>query len=53
LDALAFPDGSMSATELRRQVFMLGSIADEDLGSVRSKRGTNWRNDAVIKQVLP
>ena len=45
--ALAFPDGSMTAAGLRREVLKLDPIADEDLASVWAKRGTNWRNDPV------
>jgi hypothetical protein len=51
--AIAFPDGSMTAAGLRREVFVLDPIADEDLARVWTKRGLNWRNDAVIKRVLP
>jgi hypothetical protein len=42
--ALAFPDGSMSASGLRREVFMLASVC--------AKLGTSWRNGAIIKRVL-
>ena len=51
--ALAFPDGSMTAAGLRREASMLDPIADEDLASVWAKRSTNWRNDAVMKRLLP
>ena len=42
--ALAFPDGSMSASGLQREVFMLASVC--------AKLGTSWRNGAIIKRVL-
>jgi hypothetical protein len=51
--AIAFPDGSMTAAGLRREVFVLDQIADEHLARVWTKRGTNWRNDAVITRGLP
>jgi hypothetical protein len=41
--AIAFPDGSMTAAALRREVFVLDPIADEHLARVWTKRGTNWR----------
>ncbi len=50
--AIAFPDGSMTAAGLRRELFMLNPIADEALASVWAKRGTHWRNNAVMR-VLP
>jgi hypothetical protein len=46
--AIAFPDHSLTAAGLRREVFVLDSIADKDLASVWAKCGTTWRN-----QVLP
>jgi hypothetical protein len=49
---LGFPDGSMSAAGLRREVLKLDPIADEDLASVWAKLGTSWRNGAIIKLVL-
>jgi hypothetical protein len=49
---LAFPDGSMTAAGLRREVLKLDPIADEDLASVWAKLGSSWRNGAIIKRVL-
>jgi hypothetical protein len=49
--ALAFPDGSMSASGLRREVFMPDPIADSDLASMWAKLGTSWLNGAIIKRV--
>jgi hypothetical protein len=49
---IAFPDGSMTAAGLRREVLKLDPIADEDLASVWAKLGTSWRNGAIIKRVL-
>jgi hypothetical protein len=51
--AIAFPDGSMTTAGLRREVFVLDPIADEDLARVWTKRGTSWRHGAVIKRVGP
>jgi hypothetical protein len=42
--ALAFPGGPMSASGLRREVFMLASVC--------AKLGTSWRDGAIIKRVL-
>jgi hypothetical protein len=50
--AIAFPDGSMTAAGLRREVLKLDPIADEDLASVWAKLGSSWRNGAIIKRVL-
>jgi hypothetical protein len=50
--ALAFPDGSMTAAGLRREVFMLDPIANEDLASGWTKLGTSCRNGDIIKRVL-
>ena len=49
---IAFPDGSMTAAGLRREVLKLDPIADEDLASVWAKLGSSWRNGAIIKRVL-
>jgi hypothetical protein len=48
--ALALPDGSMSASGLRREVFMPDPIADADLVSMWAELGI-WRDGAVIKRV--
>ena len=50
--AVAFPDGSMTAAGLRREVFMLDPIANEDLAGVWAELGI-WRDGAVVKRVRP
>ena len=50
--AIAFPDGSMAAAGLRREVFMLDPTPDQDLASMWAKLGTSRRDGAIIKRVL-